>query len=54
MQITATSITAFADFRRKREKMLTQCQWAWLKDHHFPILLIHSCQYGIYAYEACF
>ena len=34
MQIT--TITASADFRRKSEKMLTQYQYAWLKDHQFP------------------
>lgn len=36
MQITAISISASADFRWKRGKMLPQNPCAWLKDHKFP------------------
>lgn len=55
MQITAISVTASADFRRKRGECNHKNPCAWLKDHEFPHSPCSlSCQYDIYAPEACF
>lgn len=55
MQITAISVTASTDFRRKRGKCNHKNPCAWLKDHEFSHSpCSFSCQYDIYASEACF